>query len=323
MNTPFYRPQRLLTASALLLILATAALTSSAQPISCTNGDLNCDGRTDILWRNQLTGANTVWYMGGATHLEDQGIPAETDLDWQIVGTGNFGDSADLDIVWRNDRTGQNVAWSLSEDEDDGNITAYTPLPLPAEPDIAWAIVAAADFNRDTRPDLLWQNSATGQVRIWFMNGTALSNVLNLGTEADLNWQVVGAGDFNRDTRPDLVWRNRTTGQVRVWYVSQGTYQPSDPFNEVPNLSWEVVGVGDFTRLKLGQVVGEADGSADILWRNQLSGETALWVMQDTTVVATAYLPRVLDGATLQTQAGLSSTTQTPGATSPWSAIAH
>ena len=68
-------------------------------------GDLNGDGRQDIIWRNVGTGpgrgALYVWLMNGAQ------IAASTYLDpiatdWQIQGTGDFNGDGWSDILWRN-----------------------------------------------------------------------------------------------------------------------------------------------------------------------------------------------------------------------------
>jgi len=311
------------TATLAAALLVASLPPSPAQTPVCTAGDINCDGRPDILWRNRSTGSNAVWYMGGATHLDDAGLPDEPNLDWQIGGTGDFDGDSRIDIVWRNRSTGQNVAWSLSEDEDDGNIDSYEPLPLPAETDTNWRVVATGDFDGNGRSDLVWQNQSNGQVRFWLLNGTALVGVLPLGTESDLNWQIVGSGDFDADGRPDLFWRNRATGQVRLWYVTGSTFTSSGPLQQVENLNWDVAGVGDFARLAGGAVVGEPDGRPDVLWRHALTGENALWVMQGTTVVSTAYLPQVLSTVALETTEGLSSTPQTPTTASPWAAVAR
>ena len=49
--------------------------------------------------------------------------------------------------------------------------------------------LAKLDFNGDGQPDLLFENTSTGDRYAWLMNGTALSSSVylgNVGTE----WQI-------------------------------------------------------------------------------------------------------------------------------------
>jgi hypothetical protein len=49
-------------------------------------GDFNSDVKTDILWRNSVSGQNRVWYLDGATLLGSALLDSEPDLSWKIVG---------------------------------------------------------------------------------------------------------------------------------------------------------------------------------------------------------------------------------------------
>lgn len=80
--------------------------------------------------------------------------------------------------------------------------------------------------------------------------------------------------DFDRNGRGDLLWRHRVSGVLSVWLMdgsdrSSGTLVESADF---PGLAWEVVGTADFDR----------DGDTDLLWRNQVSRNLALWTMDGT-----------------------------------------
>ena len=84
---------------------------------------------------------------------------------------------------------------------------------------VVWQIAGVADFNRDDQPDLLWQNTSTGERKIWLMNGTTMSSEVSLGTVA-LDWQFAGTGDYNGDGKPDILWQNTTTGERGVWLMN-------------------------------------------------------------------------------------------------------
>jgi peptidyl-Asp metalloendopeptidase len=57
---------------------------------------------------------------------------------------------------------------------------------------LRWKIIALGDYNGDGRADILWQNTATGQVYMMLMNGFTISGANFVYTESDLNWGVVG-----------------------------------------------------------------------------------------------------------------------------------
>ena len=55
----------------------------------------------------------------------------------------------------------------------------------------AWSIADTGDFDGDGKGDILWRNTSTGQVAIWFMNGTALSSAMVVGT-VPTDWTIQG-----------------------------------------------------------------------------------------------------------------------------------
>jgi hypothetical protein len=84
------------------------------------------------------------------------------------------------------------------------------------------SVVAAADFNGDGVPDVVWQNDTTRQVAVWYMGGAGGAVVQNsafISSACVPGWSVVMAADFNKDGVPDVVWQSDTTRQVAVWYM--------------------------------------------------------------------------------------------------------
>jgi hypothetical protein len=49
---------------------------------------------------------------------------------------------------------------------------------------------APSDFNGDGKPDIIWQNTITGQRLIWIMNGTTIAYAVNLPPEPT-SWSIV------------------------------------------------------------------------------------------------------------------------------------
>jgi subtilisin-like proprotein convertase family protein len=49
-------------------------------------GDLNGDNRPDLIWRNQTSGDNLIWFMNGLNRISAAGLPAFPDVSWKMVG---------------------------------------------------------------------------------------------------------------------------------------------------------------------------------------------------------------------------------------------
>jgi hypothetical protein len=134
------------------------------------------------------------------------------------------------------------------------------------------------DFNADGKDDLLWQNSQTGQLVVWDMNGMAVSPSSEGNVFATVNptWKIKGVADINGDGHPDLLWWNSTTGQIIFWEMTgaQGTTQlyASPVVYTVANTQWQPVSMADF----------DGDGHPDILWENMSTGRLIIWYMNGT-----------------------------------------
>lgn len=94
--------------------------------------------------------------------------------------------------------------------------------------DLNWSIVGTGDFNGDSRPDILWRNTANGANVVWYMNGATYAGSGVVGGVVDQNWKVAGVGDFNGDLRPDILWRNTATGVNLVWFLNGVTRTGGD-----------------------------------------------------------------------------------------------
>jgi hypothetical protein len=160
-------------------------------------GDFNRDGHLDILWRNYgsgvQTGFNCIWYMNGENVI-GYGYPERVlDLDWKIVGTGDFNQDGNTDILWRNYgsgvQTGYNCIWYMSGS---GNIDYGFPYRVL---DLNWEIVGTGDFNRDGYTDILWRYYGGGDLQgwncIWYMQREVMIGVDYPTKVMDTNWRIV------------------------------------------------------------------------------------------------------------------------------------
>jgi hypothetical protein len=56
--------------------------------------------------------------------------------------------------------------------------------------DSAWQIKGVGDFDGDGKSDILLQNSSTGAVVAWFINGTAIKSSGVVASSMDSAWQI-------------------------------------------------------------------------------------------------------------------------------------
>jgi hypothetical protein len=141
----------------------------------------------------------------------------------------------------------------------------------------AWKIVATPDLDGDGKADLLWWNSSTGQVYAMIMNGPTITAQGFVYTEPNTAWQIASTGDFTGSGKQNqLVWRNSSTGQIYLMTVgvSGSTFTQSGQMIYTSTLSYKIVATHDFN----------GDGRDDILWRNDLSGDIYLMLMNGPTI---------------------------------------
>jgi hypothetical protein len=205
--------------------------------------DFNGDGRPDILWRHRLSGSNVVWFMGGTqnTQIIDSVLLQSASSGWDIKGIADFNGDNRPDILWRNADSGANVVWFMGGTQ---NTQIVNSTSLQSTNPL-WDIKGIADFNGDSRPDILWRNELTGENTVWFMGGTQNTQI---GSSAALprevrGWDIKGIADFNGDQRPDLLWQHTQTGANTVWLMggTQNTQRIGSTAIASPGKGWEPV----------------------------------------------------------------------------------
>ena len=140
-----------------------------------------------------------------------------------------------------------------------------TSLPdSPTFPVLTNFISYSGDFNGDGKQDILWRNTQTGEVRIWYMDGAAIGANDYVDT-VSLDWKIVAIADFNGDGFSDILWINTVDGSFAIWLM-RGDAHVSYQFSS-PGLEWSITGVADF----------DHTGMAGILWRNLATGEVWVW----------------------------------------------
>jgi subtilisin family serine protease len=266
----------------------TAWIDSVNLPLAATDRkqsatDFNGDGRADVLWRHGGTGANTLWLMDSTMRRSGSGaIPSLTDVNWRVVGRGDFNNDGRADILWRHSLDGRNSVWFM-----DGIARVDGSGVIGSLTDRNWQVAGVGDFNGDGKADILWRHAGTGANSIWLMDGlTKLAGSGATTAISDLNWRVMGVADFNGDGKADILWRHLGNGSNTLWFMDGITKTSgSGATVALTDLKWKLVGVADFN----------GDGKSDILWRNTTDGRNSLWLMNGLTRQSSAALQSVTD----------------------------
>ena len=93
---------------------------------------------------------------------------------------------------------------------------------VASSPSSAWFIAGTGDIDGDGTEDLIWHNSTSGRVVVWFLDPDGVYNRNQQVVDANLatSWNLKGVEDMNGDTNPDLVWHNSSTGRAVTWFLN-------------------------------------------------------------------------------------------------------
>jgi hypothetical protein len=184
--------------------------------------DFDGNGVPDLVWEYMPTGQVTVNYYGGpggTAYLGWKWLNQTGNPGWTVVAVADMNNDGVPDLIWENNTTNQ-VTVNYYGGAGGAVYQSWNWLNSNGEP-AGWHVVAAADFDGNGTPDLVWQYAPTRQVTVNYYGGAggAMYQGWNwLNQTGDLGWTVVGANDFNGDGVPDLVWQNDATAQVTVNY---------------------------------------------------------------------------------------------------------
>jgi hypothetical protein len=237
-----------------------------------SGSDFDGNGTPDLVWQNYATRQVTVHYYGGSGGASDQGwnwLNSGNNAGWHVVAIADFNGDGTPDLVWQNDTTRQVTVHYYGAA---GGASDQGWNWLNGGINAGWRVVAAADFNGDGVPDLVWQNDITRQVTVNYYGGSGGAvyqgwKWLNSGNNA--GWRVATVADFNGDGAPDLVWQNDTTRQVTVHYYGGAGGDEDQGWNWLNtgvNAGWRVVAATDFN----------GDGVPDLIWQYEPTGQVTV-----------------------------------------------
>lgn len=230
-------------------------------------GDLNGDGRSDILWRNdngtigEWLGQSNGGFSGNAN------VAYVVSTDWKIAGVADFDGDGRADILWRNDN-GAVAEWLAQA----GGTFVGNPAVNSAV-GTQWKVAGVGDFNDDGRADILWRNDI-GTVTDWLAqsNGGFIGNDSNVNITVGTDWHIVGTGDFNGDGRSDILWRN-DNGQLTEWQgtAAGGFVTVGMPGYAIPT-NYRVALIGDFNGDHYDDILLQDPAGNVVEWIGQAGG---------------------------------------------------
>jgi hypothetical protein len=218
--------------------------------------------------------------LTGGGFLDPTALP---DPGWSLVGTHDFNGDRETDLLWRHGVSGENVLWYMNG----RTLVSGTFLTPAALADTRWRVAGTGDFDGDGKPDIVWHHGVSGEVVLWYMDGSRLVGgaFTDPPALADTTWRVVGVADFNDDHRPDLVWRHAQGGLV-VWFMANHVLV-SGTFTTPPGIapSFTLAAVGDY----------DGDRRNDFVFRDAATGQNRLVPVNGTVLQGSLFVPSLSD----------------------------
>jgi len=251
--------------------LSLAVLDSNGQPILSRLATNNPNSMADVVVSDPIDPLQP-----GQTYYIR--VSGNTPTDVNYVLNIDTKPTTQADIVWRDSSSvGNNYIWRM-----DGTTITGVDLAGPAVSP-PWLFAGIGDLSGDGSPDYLWRNLADGMVALWTMDSTGEQiRGVNILPSVGPSWFVSAISDFNGDGKPDVLWRDSAGGATAVWLMDGINFSAVGSIDYLPDPAW-------FVSAAIPNVIG--DGNQGLFYRNYVTGENVMWLMDGTKFVGSRSLP--------------------------------
>jgi uncharacterized protein YfaP (DUF2135 family) len=205
---------------------------------------------------------------------------ASLGLGWRLAGATDFNDEKTKDLVFQHG-DGHSAAWLMNGTIPANAMYLRDGVAMPASS----RMVGTADFNKDAKADVLWQN-ADGSLETWLMDGTTFVSSRELSHTIDSQWRAVAAANFDSNHHPDLLFQN-DNGSLALWLMNGVNRTGIVQINGGASAGdgWSAVAAADVN----------GDDSNDIIFQNS-EGAVMAWLMEGSNFIRSMALPSSATG---------------------------
>ncbi|NEO78678.1 hypothetical protein [Moorena sp. SIO4G3] len=245
----------------------------------------------DLFWHNPVSGQVAAWTLNGQgtevettafiTDQNGQDVLVPENTGFEARGVVDLGDG-NRSPLWRNTETGAVVVWKMKGSEFQEAITIDPPADGPGS-NLDWEIRGTGDVNSGGGEEIFWYNTSTGDIAVSEIDETGFGNATFITDSSnekmiispDNDWQLLAAGDMDGDGDADAIWENMNTRQFAYWNLDGTVFQNAVLIeSEAADGPWEFRGAYDANN----------DGIDDLFFRNSITGQNGMWMIQNDSV---------------------------------------
>ena len=130
-------------------------------------GDVDGDGRTDVVWRQAEGGRLAIWFMAGAEVRAVDEYLVGGGGHWRLGAVGDLDGDGRADLVWQEATGGAVRVWLLDAG---GGVSEQRTISLGSA-EGAWRVEALGDFDPGGGRELFCRNQETGASRAVDLEG--------------------------------------------------------------------------------------------------------------------------------------------------------